>query len=199
MSFGTGIFLAALGISGAKEAKRKHENKQYIRYLPNGVPYYMHHGSFYLYSGEKFVWFGDKAETLDGRVIYDKEPEYKVVKEKETNEKIIKYKEKGFLFYEDWIDRCSKPVRIEIKTGKPIAKIQRKKMSDGTYECRKWYWYDINGASYSKELLKSCAKTSDPNFIKPGDQGIVISENEFEKLCNIKGYNSKRYYYDEKC
>jgi hypothetical protein len=201
MSIGTGIFLVALGISGVKEKKREYDNKKEKYYLPNGIPYYIHRGMFYLYSGEKFVWWGDVAKTLDGRVLYDAGQKRQLIKNKETNEKIEKAKEKGLLYYTDNVPRCrSSFTFIEVSTRKPLARIQRKKLDDGSYECRKWYWYDEYAAKYTAEQLTHLNRTCTTHAqrIKDGDSGIIITEEEFDLLHPQGNWYNSDYCHDEK-
>lgn len=73
-------------------------------------------------------------------------------------------------------------VLIETSTGKVIAMLQRKKMPDGTYECRKWYAYDHCADMFGgSEAARSCTPT-DSNWVLEDDPGIIISEREFEGL-----------------
>jgi hypothetical protein len=204
------LFLGALGISGAKEVMRRLESKGRKRYLPNGIPYYMHNGSFYLYdTDEKFVWFcsDDKAEIIKGRrrgtIIYDGGAELRekmMMAEAEGRRKAIELQKKYGKNY--YINRMtSMDVHIEIDTDKMIAKIERKKLPNGKYECRKWYWYNkYKGMGYQMEQRGR----GDIFSVAPDDEGIVITEEEFESLCSYGDYRidddwyGNRYCRDDK-
>jgi hypothetical protein len=186
-----GLYLAALGISGIKEAKEIHESKSKPEFLPNGIKFYNHNGVMHLYDGTIINWWANgDVQTIDGKIIYSEREE----KAKKSREESLK---EGKLVYEKLTTRCDHKLIIEIGTEKPIAKIIRKRIADGVYECRKWYWYDEYADRYSKDMLKGCIKVSDPCAIRPGDEGIVISDEIFEKM-KKKGIGISCYYIDEK-
>lgn len=205
MGISTGIFLAALGISGIKEQLKREDSKKRTLYLKNGTPYYMHNGKTYLYDGTQIIVYSSGDVTdIHGKIIYNRSAELlrEVEKNKAKQDDRDKQEaiERGWLYYYKRVPTCGIPVHVEISTGKVIAKIWRKQMPDGTYECRKWYWYDKLSEEVPYDMLYD--KFGNKNFIPPneayrirkGDPGIIISEEEFEKMCG----GDENFYRDDK-
>lgn len=170
------IFGAVLGGSAIKCGIENEHLKQHTYTLPNGIKYYYDRtGTTRLMDGTIICYQGDKWVDTKYNVICDN---YAEREKKERTEN----KKSGNLTYFGFSKLCKQSAVFEVSTGKIIAKIQRS--YDGT--CRKWYFHDNHAEMYSyvKPEMRRFYGTGhpDPTDIKEGDEGIIISTEEFEQL-----------------
>ena len=174
-------FLGALGISGTKcaieneqsknETMRIDENGNRVCYdrvgnkLFNGEKTYQH-TRYDRYGNRHTYTVGAKsnkiyADSFDRRVA-------KMRKFEEKNKKVaLRY---GKLAYNKFDPRFNRLVTTEISTGKVIACLFKSILNDGTTEYRKFYCNNPNPNGW------------DYNKTTTGDEGIIITEEEYKKL-----------------
>ena len=184
--------LTTIGISGLKHAELEGWSKRNLRHtLPNGVEYYTDaDGRHRLVSnGALIFWeeYGSREKVIEiksRRVVYDRGAE--IDRENEKQEQITKQKslENGNLLYLKLNPRCGKiPVLFEFKTGKQLAEISKITYWDTKeVEYRKYYFYDdLKESLPSGTNLRYACKISYCSQ-KHGDKGVVITEEEFNKI-----------------
>lgn len=179
-------FLGALGISGTKCAIENEQSKnETMRIDENGNRVCYDRVGHELYNGEKtyqhtrYDRYGNRhtytvgvnskkiyADSFDRRVA-------KMRKFEEENKKVaLRY---GKLAYNKFDPRFNRLVTTEMSTGKVIACLFKSILNDGTTEYRKFYCNNPNPNSldYDKTAI--------------GDEGIIITEEEYEKLKTVGG------------
>ncbi|MDE6024932.1 MAG: hypothetical protein K2G45_05700 [Lachnospiraceae bacterium] len=171
--FGTLLLGALLGISKIKDAIDNADAMSTpINHLDDGTPVYMNNKLDTYINGEKIVTkyaydingdlYLQRVGEISGRVYND--PVQNQLKiEKERDRKNLEFSKKlGLLAYEKYNPKYKRQLTTEISTGKVIAVLY--KLGD---EYRKFY------------LNEKC---SSYNKSAPGDFGILISKEEYNKL-----------------
>lgn len=174
-------FLGALGISGTKCAIENEQSKnETMRIDENGNRVCYDRVGHELYNGEKtyqhtrYDRYGNRhtytvgvnskkiyADSFDRRVA-------KMRKFEEENKKVaLRY---GKLAYNKFDPRFNRLVTTEMSTGKVIACLFKSILNDGTTEYRKFYCNNPNPNGW------------DYNKTTTGDEGIIITEEEYKKL-----------------
>jgi hypothetical protein len=171
--------LGALGVSATRAGIEDMHFREKTYTLPNGQRYWMDRlGRCRLCSNDKLIfgdctgrWYDDKH-----RLICDK----KAIERQNQRTQAIK---ENRLSYDCYTDRTGgHRANVEVSTGKVIARMQRRKLKDGSYECRKWYLYDIYAIKYPDDSMCMTVRPDNYNW---EDKGIVISESEFERLLPV--------------
>lgn len=153
-----------------------------VRYLDDGTPVYIDSKCQQHINGEKVVpkvardingkVYLQEVGERSGRVYYDPYQD-KLKREREEDKlKLQRALQSGYLSYEKYSPKYNRRITTEISTGKPIACL-----------------YEYSG-EYRKFYLKESA--SEPNEIAPGDMGIAISKEEYNKLNVYYGYTSHK-------
>lgn len=174
-------FLGALGISGTKCAIENEQSKnETLRIDENGNRVCYDRVGNKLFNGEKtyqhtrYDRYGNRhtytvgvnskkiyADSFDRRVA-------KMRKFEEENKKVaLRY---GKLAYNKFDPRFNRLVTTEMSTGKVIACLFKSILNDGTTEYRKFYCNNPNPNGW------------DYNKTTTGDEGIIITEEEYKKL-----------------
>lgn len=183
---GLGLLISGLIFGGAAiSAGIDNANmmKEPYRHLDDGTPVYLDRKcqewvngekivATYDYQNKKLVYAGNKS----GRVYLDPEENQKRrmdAMSEEYKDNAIKL---GLLAYRKYDHRVKRFITCEISTGKYIARLQGNKYGG---ECRKFY-LPSNYESYT--LYKSAE----------GDEGVIITEDEFCRL-NIVGGSHSAY------
>ena len=180
------IFATILGGS-ALSAAADNAAVRNIRYqLPDGREYYFDRlGKTYLCgSAIQIMQFGDLWIDKNYNVICDSGRE----KFKKDCEAAIAENPNRTIFVA-YSRECKCRALFERKTKKQLAKIVRNK----DHECRKFYFYDYRNdidavRKESKLAMRENTKEvfgkPDPNNIRKDDEGIEITEAEFEAIKN---------------
>lgn len=141
-------------------------------------------------NGEKTVWkYGYKNNksvkvgVVTGKVYCDpEENQLRIFREdsERNREHCMKW---GYTSYEKYVPELNKFVSCEMSTGKFIAKLDRK-IENGKPVYRKYY-LDIDAIKPKNPISYipyTCEPTQPIWESMPGDEGIVISEEEFKSL-----------------
>lgn len=180
-----GVFLAALGISGAKCAIENSQMKRNTRTVDkDGNVHYMDRLCNDYINGERV----QRVETTDANgvtlystvgvsshKIYDTSygrgtQQLFEMSERDKRDNI----KRGKLAYMQYNPYFGRQVTTEIATGRTITCLFENISKDGKNEYRKWYYNSIRQGKY------------DYNTTLDGDYGIIITKEEYEKL-NIFG------------
>lgn len=186
-------FLYGTLIAGAKIADGidNIQAKQKVYTLPNGIKYYYDNkGTQRLMDGTIIIAdCAGEFKTIDGRLLYSK-------KDEEDKKAVAATLGKKYRIATQRHPRCEGPATVELSTGKIISKVEEIKKNDGTYEYRKWYFYDIY-KDKSNEQIRFYSK-SRANKWDYDDPGIIISADEFNAIntCPKLGNEDGRYYHD---
>lgn len=181
---------AAVGASAIKHAVTNSWCKNNLKdSLPNGVEYYVDaDGKHRLLDGTVIIWkgYGDREKVVavkTNKVIYDREVE--IDRENQMYELESKQNslENGNLLYIKRNKRCHNlPCLFEFSTNKQLAKIAKfTNYKTKEVEYRKWYFFDHLREKYPDMDLRY-AVCIPHDTIKPGDEGVVITEEEFKRI-----------------
>lgn len=181
MSIGTGIFLAALGISKAKEIAWNRECMSKPRYkTSNGHDVYVDGHLREYINGEHVVrklvidQYGNqhyqKIGEHSGRIYNDSYEDEINSHKKVDEESLRKAKENGKLSYWKFIPERGKNMNVEISTGKPVKTWKN--------DLRK---HGIQKVTYYKLYYKPKSETGRFDLLDY-DNKIEISYEEFIKL-----------------
>lgn len=193
------IYGIALAISGGKHAISNMECKSRPMTLPNGIQYYNDmDGKHRLYDGRQIFWkgYGDKEKVVDikGNVIYDRGFELYQETRKAEN-KIISEESNNDLLYLKKCPRCNNVCCwFERKTGKQLAKVVCEydyKNKKDVY--KKFYFYDYPLEEFKKRNPNininslpydyfDCMRRANPHSTEYGDEGIIITKEEYDKM-----------------
>lgn len=136
--------------------------------------------SKYDYQREELLQVGEKT----GRVYFDPEVA-RLQKMEKTSEDNRQYSLKwGYTSYMKYVPELDKFITCEMSTGKFIAALTRGHDANGQFEYRKFY-LDIDAIkpkNPNKFMPSTCAPTQYVFYPMPGDEGIVISKEEFKAL-----------------
>lgn len=173
------IFGAALGGSAIKCAAENASFRKNVKYLPNGVPYWMDRtGSNRLMDGT-IICIRANGEVYDvkGNKIYSRSDEENIAVRNKVMNSNCKYK-----YATQHNIRAYWPLTTDLIANKAIARTMKTIKKDGSIEYRKWYLYDETREKFGK--LADSAIKIDPTTTKKGDTGIVISEEEYNAIQN---------------
>lgn len=174
-------FLGALGISGTKCAIENEQSKnETLRIDENGNRVCYDRVGRELYNGEKtyqhtrYDRYGNRhtyTVGVNSKKIYADSFDRRIAemrKFEEENKKVaLRY---GKLAYNKFDPRFNRLVTTEMSTGKVIACLFKSILNDGTTEYRKFYCNNPNPNGW------------DYNKTTTGDEGIIITEEEYKKL-----------------
>lgn len=180
--FGTLLLCGLLGISKIKDIiDNKDAMSTPINHLEDGTPVYMNNKLDTYINGEKVVTkyaydingdiYLQRVGERSGRVYNDPVQNELKREEKYDREYLEQAKRLGLLAYEKYSPKYKRRLTTEISTGKVIVALY-KGIHPGEY--RKFYLNE-NCRSYNESA--------------PGDMGILISKEEYDKL-NIIGFAS---------
>lgn len=184
------IWGAAVGASAIKHAVTNSWCKNNLKHsLPNGVKYYIDaDGKHRLLDGTVIMWkgYGDREKVIEvktNKVVYDRGAE--IDRENQKHELKAKQKslEDGNLLYIKRNKRCHNlPCLFEFATNKQLAEIAKfTNYKTKEVEYRKWYFFDYLREKYP-DMDLSCAVCIPHDTTKPGDKGIIITEEEFKRI-----------------
>lgn len=175
------IFGAIFGGSAIKCAAENAECKKKIHYLPNGLGYwYDRKGSARLEDGTLiFISGNGEVENIHGEKIYSKTDEANKITRNKAMNNSFKYK-----YGLQYNIRTNQPVTTDLVSNKVIARVKKTIKTNGNIEYRKWYLYDECYEQFGKNA-KYAIKVN-PTTIKENDNGIVISEEEYNAICNCE-------------
>lgn len=174
-------FLGALGISGTKCTIENEQSKnETMRIDENGNRVCYDRVGNELYDGEKtyqhtrYDRYGNRHTYTIGvnsKKIYADSFDRRVAEMRKleggNREMALK---RGKLAYNKYDPRFDNLVTTETSTGKVIACLFKTILNDGTTEYRKFYFNNPNPSSL------------DYNKTATGDEGIIITEEEYKKL-----------------
>ena len=180
--------LTAIGISAAKHTEMNIWSKNNLRHtLPNGIEYYTDaDGKKRLLNGTQIFWagYGEREKVIEiksRRVIYDRLADFDKANEIRKQESF----ENNNLLYIKRNPRCHGDglVFFEFKTGKQLAKVEKifnKKTKEAEY--RKWYHHDWVKKEHPGLRSYDCAIKVNYYDVGWDNKGIIITEEEFEKI-----------------
>lgn len=201
-----GIWAALKGVAAVHDGIDTVKRKSDPYYLPNGVPYYIdQRGAFRLLDGTMIVgnhWIMREYES--GKIVYDRSAEDRK-----------KSLAQGKKFSKRYSKRCRQDVWFDDTTDKQIAKLERNEIKENGeivgYECRMYYWYDKvleenrdkvrdwvrrTGTKGVDDYLH-CIGYTHPNDIRPGDNGVKITDEEFDSIASKVFFNRSHIYNSE--
>lgn len=165
-----GAFKAIVGIGGFVE-NQKTINYSYKIDEKGRPTYYDRSGNEYI-NGEKVIWnfcedeygncYSQKVGVQSGRIYKDIGEERRMKHEEDDRRNKKKAIEEGKLAYLKWSPKFKQNLTVEISTERVIAML-----TNCRGKCKKFY---------AKPDSAFC------NYVEIGDDGIEITEEEFEKL-----------------
>lgn len=189
-----GLLFSGL-LHGAAAIGKYIKDKDYMSspvYYENGTPVYIDS------SGRKYM-NGEKVETKydykngglievgsrSGTVYFSQvDAKAKRMHEQYDIPNLKQAERRGELACNLWYPQYDKMLTTEISTGKIISCLYRDIYTD---ECRKFYYK----GGYQRFIENGCFRTT-----QPGDMGIVITREEYDKL-NISGNTCAMYPCDD--
>ena len=169
------IYGLVYGGAAIGRAVDNHQMKKYsFKYTENGEPMWIDRKCNTYINGERVIpkFVRSRQDLIyvgqrSGKVYFDPQ-EAKIKRmEKISNENMEHAKEKGKLAYDKWYPQCERMLSTEISTGKPLAYVK-------AYEARNLY---------RKFYLKKIPNSIHSMIVtEPGDFGVPISKEEYEKL-----------------
>ena len=201
-----GIWAALKGTAAVSDSIDTAKKKADPYYFDNGVPYYIdQNGGFRLLDGTLLDvnhWVVREMES--GKIIYDRSAE-------DRKESLAQ----GKKFSKRYSKRCRQNVWFDDTTDKQIAKLERKEIKENGeiigYECRMYYWYDKvleENRAKVRDWVRRCGTHgledylhtigyTHNNDVRPGDNGIKITDEEFDSIANTVYFLNSHIYNSE--
>lgn len=186
---GTLLFLGAVGISGIccsvdnyktkKDTTKIDKNGNITYYDRNGQDYINHEK---VYRRTQYGEYNQEHHQIVGvrsGIVYDDDYDRMTKLDRETSERNKRESmARGKLTYDNYDPRFRRKVTTEIGTGKVIACLYKgENLKTGEPEYRKFYVKDNPGKTdYYKTV--------------PGDFGIIITEEEYDKIQKFGSYST---------